>query len=402
MKARVCIVRHRRYPHDARIANQVQALLDAGCEVDVLCMWSPGDPLCSRLENGAWVVRLPSLARKRGSSLRYIAEYGTFFLISFLFLGLMQIRRQYRVVHVCTLPDFLVFAALMPKAFGAKIVLDLRECTPEFYHIKFGVEMDSALMKAMIALEQHGIRFADAALTCTEQMRQRFIERGADPDKIFVMMNAIDPELFNQPTLPDPALEKNAQFRMVMHGTITRRYGHDILIRAMVPVLEKVPQARLEIMGRGEWQPELEQLVETLGLGAAVTFAGYLPVDELIDRLRAADCGVVPMPQNVETDLIHTYKMQEYMALGIPVIISRLKAVEATYDGASVCFFEPGNELDLARAIIRLYDHPRARYDLAKNALKAYETYGSSRQRKCYTRLVQTVLANKNRHWSLR
>jgi glycosyltransferase involved in cell wall biosynthesis len=94
--------------------------------------------------------------------------------------------------------------------------------------------------------------------------------------------------------------------------------------------------------------------------------------------------------------------MQEYMALGVPVIISRLRAIEAYYDEASVCFFEPGNELDLARAIVHLYHHPRARYDLAENALKAYKRYGSSGQRKRYARLVQSTLANKSRAWSFR
>ncbi len=117
-------------------------------------------------------------------------------------------------------------------------------------------------------------------------------------------------------------------------------------------VLKEVPEAVLEIMGRGNWKEELEQFVETSGLSQAVTFMGYLPLDDLISRLRTADCGVVPMPKNIETDLIHTNKMHEYMALGVPVIISRTKAVEAYYDDTCLCFFEAMNKTWPKRLLI--------------------------------------------------
>ena len=42
------------------------------------------------------------------------------------------------------------------------------------------------------ALEQASIRFADAALTVTEPMRQVFVARGASPDKITVVMDGSD------------------------------------------------------------------------------------------------------------------------------------------------------------------------------------------------------------------
>lgn len=393
MKSRVCLVRHREYQDDARIDNQIQALLDHGYNVDLLCIRGAGESLMS-VDGGIRVYRLPSLARKRGGKLRYFAEYTTFLLTSLLALIWLQTQNKYNLVHVCNLPDFLVFAALGPKILGAKIILDFRECTPEQYHAKYGVSMDSALMKCLIAIEQGSIKFANAALTCTEQMRQALIQRGANPKKVFVMLNSADPNIFKDPVLPEPTTQKKNGFRMVIHGTIIKRYGHDILVRAMPYVLKKIPGAQLEIIGEGEWQPELEQLVNKLGLNNAVTFAGYLPLAELLKRLRRADCGVVPLPQNPETDLIHTFKMQEYMALGIPVIISRTRAIEAYYDEDSVCFFKPGSEKDLAQAVIKFYKNPQLRHSLAENALKTYKRYSAPKQQAYYANLVRSLLGD--------
>ena len=117
--------------------NPIQALLDAGYDVDVLGMRRSGEPYEST-EQDVRVYRLPSLVRKRGSKLRYLAEYSTFLLSCFLFLALLQLRRRHSLVHVFSLPDFLVFAAIIAKALGAKVISHLLECTPEMYHAKYG------------------------------------------------------------------------------------------------------------------------------------------------------------------------------------------------------------------------------------------------------------------------
>lgn len=246
----------------------------------------------------------------------------------------------------------------------------------------------------MLALiEQKSIGFADAVLTCTEQMRRALVRRGAGLGDVSVMMNTGNPDLIGDPILPDPAGCDEDAFRVVTHGTITKRYGHDVLIQAMAIVAREVPGARLEIMGDGTWRAELEQLAKGLDLDGVVDFAGYVPLDELISRLRAADCGVVSLPRNIETDLIHTHKMHEYMALGIPVVVSRTEAVEAYYD-SGVCFFEAGDEEDLAQALLSLYESPDARYRLASDALEAYDRHSPSKQKARYLDVVRSLLGH--------
>ena len=50
----------------------------------------------------------------------------------------LHFKKKFSVIQVNTMPDFLVFSTLIPKLFGAKIVLHIHEPTPELWKVKFG------------------------------------------------------------------------------------------------------------------------------------------------------------------------------------------------------------------------------------------------------------------------
>ncbi|MCC7451117.1 MAG: glycosyltransferase family 4 protein [Anaerolineae bacterium] len=390
MKPRICFVSQRYYPGDARLQTAIQALQAADFAVDMVCMRGRSQPTIGH-DQGVTIYRIPSLTRQRAGKLRYIVEYASFLLPAFFLLALLHLRKRYQLVYVTNLPDVLILSALVPRLLGAKLVFDIRECSPEMFADRFKARPGGRLMKLMIGIEQMSIRMADLAITCTEQMRQAVIRRGADPAKVAVTLNVWDAA--KNPILPDPAEDASRVFRIITHGTIIKRYGHEVLVRAMAHVVREVPVAHLTILGRGQLQPELEQLVEALGLRPSITFGGFVPDDELFRQLRQSHVGVVPLLRTIESDLVHTYKMFEYIALGVPVVISRTSAVEAYFDDTMLCYFESGDERSLADAIIDLYRNPDRRCQLARNALHIYEQhYSPARQRAAYLKLIRGVV----------
>lgn len=386
---RICFLSQRTFPGDARLSTEVQTVQEAGYRVDVVCMRGRNEPLTTNV-NGVQIYRIPSMERKRAGKIRYVAEYATFFIMAFFLMAALQIVRRYRVIHVTNLPDALVFAALIPKLLGAKIVFDLRECSPEMAADRFAAREGSQLMNIMVGLEQRSIEFADIAVTCTDQMKDAVVSRGADPEKVAVMLNVGTPKLLAGAALPDPHAEDEDSFRIITHGSVIRRYGHEVLVRAMPYVVERVPHARLDIFGKGELVPELQALVEQLHLENHVFIRGYVPQAELLDTLRRAHVGVIPTIKNPESDLSHTHKMYEFIALGVPVVISRTTSVEAYFDEGCVHYFDSGDAHGLADAIIDLYLHPVKRYQLAKCALDLYEQeYNPASQKQAYLDVVE-------------
>src|SRR5207249_438165 len=109
----VCFVVQGVYDSDPRVRRKAEALVAAGYSVDVLAL-RPPDATKSYSLNGV-TIRTVSLAKNRGSLVRYVFEYVAFFLWASLRLTIQMAWRRYAVIDLNTLPDFLVFASFFAK-----------------------------------------------------------------------------------------------------------------------------------------------------------------------------------------------------------------------------------------------------------------------------------------------
>ena len=338
--------------------------------------------------DGRLTVRRLPVPLRRGGALSYLLEYALFFTAAFVLLTALHIRRHYELVQVHSLPDPLVFAALVPKLTGARVILDLHECMPEFFATKFGVDLDHAAVRAVAAAEQASIRFADFTITCTEQMREAFTGRGADPDAIGVVHNTAEEDVFD-PERHRPRARANGRFTLICHGSVEERYGLDTAIKAVASLADEIPELRLQIYGKGSQLPELRELATQLDVRDRVEFNGrWLPIEALVDAIAAADAGVVAMKRDVFRDLVHCNKMYDLMAMRRPVITSRTRSVEAYFSDDALLYFRADDPDDLARAIRSLHAEPELGERLVQNAEREVEPYRWPRQRELYKRYV--------------
>lgn len=368
-----CLVRHAGFPRDTRESKHANAIREKGYTIDVLCLREKGQSTVEEIR-GINVYRMP-LSHKRGGAIGYIVEYGISFVIMSTVLLYRFIRYRYKVVQVSTMPDFLVFVAFIPKLFGAKVLLDLHEPTPELWLTKFG-ERKGFFFWIQAKLEQWSIRFAHRCITVTETLRKRFGERGADISKISIVSNVCNDQIFtpgeDKLTVRDPN-----RFTLITHGLIDERVGHETVIDAVMMLRDKVPGIHFEIPGQGEHEEKLKQYVRDRGCDDLVTFLGYMPFQDLLRKLREADAGVVAMLRNPYSELIDTNKMYEYISMKKPVIASRLMGVEANFDDSCVMLFEPGNAEELAKCILKLYETPELSKSLVENAFERMQQKNS-------------------------
>ena len=383
---RIAVVRQGLFEFDPRVQREVHALLQAGHEVDVISRRDEGRPWIER--DGPLTVRRLAIPLRRGGALSYLADYALFFIAAFVLLTLLHIRRRYQLVQVHSLPDPLVFAAVVPKLTGARVVLDLHECMPEFFATKFGVGLDHRAVKAVATAEQASIRFADFVLTCTEQMREAFVGRGADPDKIGVVHNTSEEDIFDPDRYP-PRARDNGRFTLICHGSVEERYGLDTAIKAVASLADEIPELRLQIFGKGTQLPELRALANELDVRDRVDFNGkWVPIEELVQAIAAADAGIVAMKRDAFRDLVHCNKMYDLVAMRRPVITSRTRSVEAYFSDDALHYFTADDPEDLARAIKELHAEPRLGERLVEHAEQEVEPYRWPRQRELYKRYV--------------
>ena len=379
---RVCVLRHGYYPGDVRVSKEVQALTEAGYEVDVICLRYGKESYIER--NGTvTITRLP-YGHKHGSTGRYMLQYGLSMVLMMLVLSWRALFHRYACVQVNTMPDALVFAAWLPRWRGARVLLDMHEPMPELYVTKYGEERRRLFFRLQVVLEQAAIRFADRVITVNETIRRRFIERGATAEKIGVVRN-VPGEAFLEIERPR---EDRDTFTLMTHGTLQPRYGHEVLLRALPRLREAIPNVRLIIMGQGDTEAALRDLARRLDCGDIVAFEGLVPFAEVSSALIRADVGLVPLLPSAFSDLCQPNKLFEYVALKIPVVVARFPAIEETFDETCVAYFKPGDPEDLARRVLAIYEMPDRGSGLADNAYRRYDKVRWDVAKKIYVQSV--------------
>ncbi len=384
------MVVHAYYPFgETRVQRQAEALAERGYEVDVICLRGPGEARRERV-NGVDVIRVPTKRFSRSAALQLL-EYLAFFLLAAWELNLRSARRNYAVVQVHNLPDFLVFSAIVPRLRGSAILLDIHDLMPEFFASRFASGADSLGVRILRWQEQLSCRFADHVVTVTEAWRKTLIRRGVSESKSSVVMNLADDRIF-RPSNPSRAPSADGDFQLLYHGTLTDRYGIDLLVRAVHLLKDEIPELRLTIHGWGDALASLRALAAQLQIDDRIEFdQERLDVPDLARMIEEADLGVVPNRADPFTDGILPTKLLEYTAMGTPAVAARTSAIQEYFDDGMVALFDPGDAADLAQRIRELHaDRPRLAA-LSENAARFNERYCWQRQSAEYAQLVERL-----------
>jgi hypothetical protein len=188
-RPRVCIVRQQDL-YEPPVQRAAEALVAEGFDVEVICMQHAERPRRTTI-NGVDVTSLPT-SMARSSRYRYMLDYALFFVLTTWTLAIRHLRRPYAVVQVNTMPDFLVFAAVVPRMLGSRVFLFMNEPVPELAETLFG---RGIVTRVLQRIEQWSLAFAHQAYTVSEELKTRYVERGADGSRITVVLNGADPRV---------------------------------------------------------------------------------------------------------------------------------------------------------------------------------------------------------------
>ncbi|HLH23185.1 MAG TPA: glycosyltransferase family 4 protein [Chloroflexota bacterium] len=394
------------YVADPRIRRQAEALVAHGYAVDVICQRQEGEAPAEDVA-GVRVYRVGGV-RYRGQSLvQYARVYGGFFLAALALLTRLQRRHDYAAVQVYSMPEALVLTAIGPKLAGVPLIYDAGDLTTELYAAKFGDRSVPLMAGALRLQEAFCLRLADLVVTVHEDYRQRVLARGVPAERVVVAMNLPDERLFHPglretPGALPPGFERPAAgpqpFIVVNHGSWVERYGTDLSVEAVGLLRDRIPELRLLIYGDGDLRPRLTALVERLDLRDRVYLAPhYLPVETMPGLLAAADAGIVPSRSDAFTETMLPNKLLEYLALGLPTVVTRTRTIVAHVPENVVEYCAPGDVADLARAIERIWRDPQRRAALARAALDFSAAHRWSDAAARYCAAVDELVARHGR-----
>jgi glycosyltransferase involved in cell wall biosynthesis len=354
------------YEEDNRVRRYAEALAKRGDRVDAIALQRGGLPVHEVLR-GVNVYRIQPRVRNEKGKSSYLSRLLKFLVNSALFLSKKHIASKYDLVHVHSVPDFEVFAALLPKLTGAKIILDIHDIVPEFYASKFHVETASLVYKALVLLERLSICFSDHVIISNHLWEQKLVARSVRREKCSTYLNYPDPAIFRRPT---GSLRGDRKFLIMYPGSLNWHQGLDIAVKAFAVASGELVNAEFHIYGAGPEENSLRTLVTDLGLEGRILFKGSLPLDDISSAMAKASVGVVPKRNDNFGGEAFSTKIFEFMSVGVPVILSRTKIDDYYFNDSVVQFFEPENYRDLAKSLIYLAKNEDARQRLVSNAME--------------------------------
>jgi glycosyltransferase involved in cell wall biosynthesis len=393
---KVCMIDRRQYRLDAYLRRYVDALADAGAQVDVLCLRDPNQPFTGQ-RDGVRVFTIPlSRAARTRNHGRYLLRYGAVLILFTARLLALYIKNRYQIIQVHNMPDFLVFTALIPRIFGTRLILDVRDPMPEFYMSKYEERRtNSTVVRLMRLQEKLSSMLVHAVITANPDFKDNLIKRGIPADKITVVNYVPPAKVFDRDRYSKEGGSKGKHFTLIYPGTIAPRYGLDVAIRALPLLITRIPQLRLVIIGpQTKHGNELAALAEQLGVSSFVQFKPAISIDEVPRQIVQADVGIYPAFLDPHMSIATPMKVLEYAVMGIPIIASRLKVLEGLFTDSALMFFEPGNVEQFARCVLELFDNPALGDELVRNADSTFiRTHRWRNERRAYFSLLNRLLA---------
>jgi len=146
-----------------------------------------------------------------------------------------------------------------------------------------------------------------------------------------------------------PPAERDGALALAYIGNLGRTYDLTTVVRAIA----ELPDATLDIAGRGDGEAPLRRLVAELGLGERVRFRGYLGEGDMTALLSKCSVGIVPMASDSFVGV--PYKLCDYAKSGL-AIVSSLGGESAKLlakHGAGA-LYRPGDAASLVRALASL------------------------------------------------
>ena len=286
-------------------------------------------------------------------------------------------------------------AARAARALGVPFVYEIRAFWEDAAVGNLTGTEGSLKYRLTRALETRVARQADALFTICDGLRDDLAARGIAPERIGVMRNGVDLELFGEPIPRDDALASELGIApgapvIGYIGSFYAYEGVDDLIAAMPLLRRSHPSARLLLVGAGPMDAAWRAAAAALPEPEAVIFTGRVPHTAVERYYSLVDVLAYPRKSQRLTDLVTPLKPLEAMAQRRLVAASSVGGHrELISDGVTGTLFAPDDPSACAVALAGLLDaregweamkdraqaHVRARHDWATNARDYLDVY---------------------------
>lgn len=253
-------------------------------------------------------------------------------------------------------------------------LLEIRDLWPEFA-IDMGILKNPVLIFFGRKLEGFLYSQATHILVNSPAYRDYIIGKGYSPEKVTLIPNGVDPELF------DPRADGNGfrkqfdldgKFIVTYAGALSTANDIPAIINA-ANILRENDDIRFLLIGDGKDQQKLERMVRSLGL-ENVVFTGAFPKLRMPEILAASDACIATLQNIPAFKTTYPNKVFDYMAAGRPTVLAIDGVIRDVIEKANGGIYaQPGSAGDIADAILKLSTDRNYAREMGANARQYVE-----------------------------
>lgn len=213
------------------------------------------------------------------------------------------------------------------------------------------------------------LKYSDQAWVVSSRIFDLRINQGKDASKLFLVPNAPAVREIKKLINKDPN-----PYNLITVGTISKALDFSMIIEALGTLVKKYPMLKLTIIGQGDGMNDLIASIEDKKLTKNVILAGLKTHKEVFEILSEQGIGIAIYTDNASWSYYSdSMKARDYLALGLPVIISGNIGTAAEIKSNNAGINVRKDKKDLASAIEKLISDKDLYKKLRENALKMSE-----------------------------
>jgi glycosyltransferase involved in cell wall biosynthesis len=256
--------------------------------------------------------------------------------------------------------------------FGTSIFLEAGPIAGSYVH----------MAEALIGPIYRGTPF----LVVSQSTLDEFIERKFEREHFTFALNSIDHEKLHPTGVPKAARPTVGYF-----GRLKKYKSIQHLLEAFARVHAEIPDAELVIIGRGDYQPELQRLAESLGIASATRFTGFVSDEEKLRLLQ--ELWVVVNPSMKEGWGIVNV---EANACGTPAIAADSPGLrDSVIDGVTGALYPYGDIDALTARLLEILRDDELRNRYADKALEFARSITWDETARATVELLEKVVAGR-------
>lgn len=386
----IAMIAYTTLSNDSRVIREALAAKEAGYQVDFYTLNERNKTNLDRIN----IIYTKNIQYKGKSKIKFILSYISFFIFCFFQVSYNHLIKKYKVIHVNNMPNFLVFSCIVPKIFGAKIILDIHDLIPEVYAQKFNISLNHPFIKFLYLEERISGNFADVVISTNRLHSQRLLFNKIKKSNFPIILNAADEKIFK------PSNNKNfltKEIIIIYPTTIAKHLGIDILIDTMEILKRRDVKVKLSIFGDGEYRETAMKLVNQKRLDDYIIFSdGFIDFSSLSEEFDKSHIGILPYPKGYSTSFQMPIKIHEYFIKGLCVIASDIEIIRDYFSDCAL-LFKAGNPKDLADKIYMLIQDRELMKEYAEKGYEYYLQHPWSKYKKRYIDLLNELANEKGK-----